>query len=261
MCHHVHSCFHILYLTPGPWIGFLTNWASSLLSLLQKQLQQYQPLKLCLNQGCSPEQELALQRMFWLYPFTVLWFTLQSDSRVREWVFFQMKQWIRMILRVYLGHFDLPVVLCTRPDCSWSGESSRYKIHTAWALAHCVAFQICSYCSAGVDRSCTSFQRSWFFTAAVNLFVILTFENCLCHIRSTWDCEPQPSSNVELILFLRIPILYPSTFMDFCGDSLYVIRSETHTEMYLLFGEMSCLWPYSAYCKCSLWEAYWCWPK
>ena len=256
-----------MYLAPAPWIGFLTKWASSVLSLLlQKQLHRYQSLRLCLNEWCGPEQKAALQRIFWPYPFTILGFTLQSDPRVREWVFFQMKQWSRMVLQVCIRHYDLLMgLLCTGPRCSWSGENSTYKTHTAWALApqnRLCGFPdlllLCCWCRQILY---VLSEELIFHCCCKPLLVILTFENHLCHIRSVWDCKPSPSSSVGLILCLQTVILYPSAFKDFHGDSLYITWSEVHTETYLLFGEMSCLWPYSAYCKCLLWEVYRYWPK
>lgn len=195
LCCHIHSCFHILCLAPAPWIGFLTKWASTVLSLLiQNQLHQYQPLRLRLNQRSSPEHEPALQSIFWPYLFTILRFTLQSDPRVQEWVFHQMKQSCRIMFQVCLVYPDLLMgLLITGPACSWSGENSRCKIHRVWTPApqnQLFSFPdlylFCWWCWHFLN---VHSEELIFLCHGKRLFVV-TSEICLCHIRGVWDYKP-----------------------------------------------------------------------
>lgn len=141
----------------------------------------------------------------------------------------------RMMLHICLRHSDLLMSPpCTGPDCSCSGENSGYKTHTVWALT-------------AQNQPC-----SWFCIATTSVCYFNTGKQTTCATR-----DPREIASLSLPAVWSWSSSYwhwgfmQHNHVTFVGI-LYVIQSEIYTEMYLLLS----LWLYSAYCKCSLWEAY-----
>lgn len=165
-------------------------------------------------------------------------------------------------------------VSCTL-TCSWAFRSQAQPAaslektpdvkHTEYGhqllKTNCLAFHTCTYSADDVDISWMSIQRSffhWFFTE-----FSLPWETSICC--NIWNLSVSHQRRVRLQalafqqcgadLLLTTLVLYPSTLIDFYGDSLYSIQSEIQTEMYLAWWNVMLM---TIFC---ILQMLWYWPK